>query len=224
MNPVRSVDSGSSDPPKFLAQLESQALERFGTGLLAVDVSPIQKTVVTIWTCQGYFSPGWANGSFCKLLGSLLKRMLSRSFIAFSVKRAAPSLAVCAKRADAPVETRPHTNVKSNPSFLIKKNRSLEAAATCVNDRSCPKSCKRLPVNVKNRSYMTLSNRKMSRFRSKTTIPLNPEIMKSRIKNARRSAIAQRWCKHSHRGHKGRRRFLKISRNGMDGNRSVRAN
>jgi hypothetical protein len=88
--------------------------------------------------------------------------MLSRSFIAFSVKRAAPSLAVCAKRADAPVETKPHTNVKSNPSVLIKKNRILEAAAIGVNDRSCPKFDKRLPVNVKNRSYTTLSSRKMS--------------------------------------------------------------
>src|SRR5271165_1517904 len=188
MNPLRSVDSGLSDPPKFLAQLESQALERFGTGLLPVGVSPIQKTVVTIWTCHGYFSPGWANGSFCKLLGSLLKRMLSRSFIAFSVKRAAPSLAVCAKRADAPVETKPHTNVKSNPSFLIKKNRSLEAAVICVNDRSCPKSGKRLPVNVENRSYTTLSNRNMSRFRSKMTIPLNSEVKNSRTQEFKNTA------------------------------------
>src|SRR5260370_32836584 len=162
MNPLRSADSGLSDPPKFLAQLESQALERFGTGLLPVGVSPIQNTVVTISTCHGYFSPGSANGSFCRLLGSLLKRMLWRSFIAFSVKRAAPSLAVCAKRADAPVETKPHTNVKSNPSVLIKKNRIVEAAAIFVNDTSCPKFNKRLPVNVKNRSYTTLSSRKMS--------------------------------------------------------------
>jgi len=161
MKPLRSADSGLSDPPKFLAQLESQALDRFGTGLLPAGVSPIQNTVVTIWTCHGYFSPDWANGSLCRLLGSLLKRMLWRSFIAFSVKRAAPSLAVCARRADAPVEAKPHTNVKSNPSVLIKKNPSVEAAMTCVNGGSCPKFDKRLPVNVKNRSYATLFCRKM---------------------------------------------------------------
>src|SRR5260370_6118950 len=170
MKPLRSADSGLSDPPKLLAQLESQALERFGTGLLPVGVSPIQNTVVTIWTCHGYFSPGCARGFFCKLLNSILKRMLSRSFIAFSVKRAAPSLAVWAKRADAPVETKPHTNVKSNPSFLIKENRSVEAAATCVNDGSCPQFGKRLPVNVKNRSCTTSLSGEMSQFRSRSAV------------------------------------------------------
>src|SRR6476619_1346529 len=134
MKPLRSLNSGLSDPPKLLAQFVSQALERFGTGLFAVGDSPIQKTVVTIWTCQGYFSPAWPKGFFGKLSGSFLKRILSRSLIAFSVNRAAPSPTVCPKRAGAPVANKPQANVKSNPSILIKKNRSVEAPATRVND------------------------------------------------------------------------------------------
>jgi hypothetical protein len=52
-------------------------------------------------------------------LGLTLKRTLSRSFIAFSVNRAALSVAVCAKSVQAPVETK-QINVKDNPLPVIK--------------------------------------------------------------------------------------------------------
>src|ERR1700730_1087377 len=124
MNPFRSRDSGLSEPPKFLAQLESQALERFGTGLFPDGVSPIQKTVVTICRCHGYFSPGVCNRFDSASLGSTLKRMLSRSFIAFSVNRAARSVAVCAKSTEAPVDTKPQIKAKDHPFPVIKSSQS----------------------------------------------------------------------------------------------------
>src|ERR1700730_6529232 len=126
MNPLRAPASGRSEPPKFLAQYESQALERFGIGLFPDGVSPIQKIVVTICACHGYFTPASCNGLEARFLGSTLKRMLSRSFMALSVKRVALSVAVCAKSTEAPVETKPHrdTNTKDNPFPVIKARQS----------------------------------------------------------------------------------------------------
>src|ERR1700722_9315412 len=120
MNPFRSSGAGLSDPPKFLAQFESQALERFGTGLFPDGVSPIQKTVVTICACQGYFSPGSGNAFASRFLGSILKRMLSRSFIAFSVNRAALSVAVCANKTEPPVANKLQIKVKDHPFPIIE--------------------------------------------------------------------------------------------------------
>src|SRR5580704_6336080 len=120
MNPFRALASGRSEPPKFLAQFESHALERFGTGLFPDGVSPIQKMVVTICACHGYFTPGSCNGLEARFFGSTLKRMLSRSFMALSVKRLALSVAVCAKSAEVPVESKPHIKMKDNPFPIIK--------------------------------------------------------------------------------------------------------
>jgi len=57
-----------------------------------------------------------------RFLGSTLKRMLSRSFMALSVKRVALSVAVCAKSTGAPIETKPQiaTHTKDNPFPVIK--------------------------------------------------------------------------------------------------------
>src|ERR1700735_5225246 len=106
MKPFLAPVSGLSEPPKFLAQLESQALERFGIGLFPDGVSPIQNTVVTICACHGYFTPDAGVGFEDRSLGSDLKRMLSRSFTELPVNREA--LSVCAKSAEAPAETKPH--------------------------------------------------------------------------------------------------------------------
>jgi hypothetical protein len=46
--------------------------------------------------------------------------MLSRSFIALSVNRAALSVAVCAKSTEAAVESKPQIKVKDNPFSIIK--------------------------------------------------------------------------------------------------------
>jgi hypothetical protein len=46
--------------------------------------------------------------------------MLSRSFIALSVNRAALSVTVCAKSTEATVENKPHIKVKDNPFPSIK--------------------------------------------------------------------------------------------------------
>src|ERR1700730_16710123 len=120
MNPLRPPGSGLSDPPKFLAQLESQALERFGTGLLPEGVSPIQKMVVTICSCHGYFSPAVWSGFDSSFEGATLKSMLSRSFMALSVNRAALSGEGCAKTVEARAEIKPKINVRYNPFSIIK--------------------------------------------------------------------------------------------------------
>src|ERR1700730_15862390 len=147
MNPFRAPVSGQSDPPKFLAQFASQALERFGTGLFPDGVSPIQKTVVTICKCHGYFSLS-SNGLDSRSLGLTLKRTLSRSFIAFSVNRAALSVAVCAKSVQAPVETK-QINVKDNPLPVIKAPTYRRTRYRCQRRKSTQIRL-RLRVNVKN--------------------------------------------------------------------------
>src|ERR1700693_1429239 len=120
MNPFRAPAAGLSEPPKFLAQFESQALERLGTGLFPDGDSPIQKTVVIICACHGYGPEGFSDGLASRFFGSILKRMLSRNLMALSVNRAALSDAVCAKSAEAPVEAKPHISIRGNPFPLIK--------------------------------------------------------------------------------------------------------
>src|SRR5450432_2518202 len=135
MNPLRSLASGLSDPPKFLDQFESQALERLGTGLLPDADSPIQKTVVTIWACQGYFCPEAGKGLDSRSLGSTLKRMLCRSFIAFSVNPAAFSLVVWANPTVAP---KAQIIVRKTPLEVIKASHLRRVGYFCQR-RKCRK-------------------------------------------------------------------------------------
>src|SRR5580698_10388983 len=120
MNPFLPLGSGLSDPPKFLAQLGSQALLRFGIGLFPDGVSPIQNTVVTICACHGYFTALSDDGSEARSLGAGLKRMLSRSLSALPVNRVVLSVADCPKRVEAPTDTKPHIITKDIPFSIIK--------------------------------------------------------------------------------------------------------
>jgi hypothetical protein len=112
MNPLRSLAAGLSDPPKFRAQFESHALERFGIGLFPAGDSPIQKTVVSICGCQGYFSLDGLTGTGSIFPGPMLKSMLSRNLSRFLPACPALSDTICPKIVEAPLVKSPHIKIK----------------------------------------------------------------------------------------------------------------
>src|ERR1700751_4145174 len=131
MNPRRSLCSGLSDPPKFRAQFESQALDWFGTGLFPEGVSPIQKTVVTICGCQGYFSPGGSTGTGSIFPGPTLKSMLPFKFSRFLLAWPAPSETDCPNIAETPVVIRPQVKINENLLPAIKGHNPRSTFSGC---------------------------------------------------------------------------------------------